>query len=67
MDMTPVKSSNIAAVGHEGDTLHVQFKNGKTYAYEGVSADKHQALMTAESPTKHLNAEIRPAHKCSPL
>lgn len=65
MKITPVKSSNIEAIGHDpvSQTLHVKFKNGSHYTYEGVSAEKHNALDKAESVGKHLNAHIIGKHK----
>lgn len=62
-DLTPVKSSNIEAVGHEGDTLYVRFKNSGTYAYKGVDAAKHQALIGADSVGKYLAEHIRSKHE----
>lgn len=59
-DMTPVKSSNIHSVGYspEERALHVQFKSGAHYRYDGVSPQQHQALVGAESVGKHLNQNI---------
>ena len=67
MHMKTVESSNIKAIGHEGDVLHIQFKNGKTYSYAGVTPEKHADLLAAESATKHFNAHIRPHHACTKL
>ena len=67
MKMQNVESSNIKAIGHDGDVLHITFKNGKTYAYAGVTPQKHADLLAAESPTKHFNTHIRPHHICTPL
>lgn len=60
-DMTPVKSSNIAAVGHDPHTseLTVEFKNGGRYIYHGISADQHAALMKADSIGSHLHKYIK--------
>lgn len=54
MQMQPVNSSAIAAVGHEGTTLRVQFTSGDTYEYQDVDADRFNALITAESPGRHF-------------
>ncbi len=62
MDLKPVKSSNIAAVGYDPDdqTLHVKFKeSGAVYTYADVPADDHEALMGADSIGKHFHANIR--------
>jgi hypothetical protein len=64
MEFKSVKSSNIDAVGHdpETNTLHVRFKNGGTYAYQGVDAEKHSALMSADSVGAFLHAHIKGKH-----
>lgn len=61
MKLTPVKSTNIKAIGHDpaSKKLVVQFNSGAAHAYEGVSADDHAALMAAtDSHGKHFNANI---------
>jgi KTSC domain len=65
MERKPVKSSNIAEIGHSGTTLEVKFKNGGVFRYHNVDADKHAALMRAESVGKHFHAHIKNAHKFS--
>jgi KTSC domain len=54
MQMHPVKSSNIESIGHDGDTMHVRFKNGGTYSYTGVTAEGFRRLKEAPSVGKHL-------------
>jgi len=61
--MVSVESSNIAAIGHGEDGLHVQFKNGGVYRYSTVTAAEHQALMASASKGKHLSANIIGKHK----
>lgn len=63
--MTPVKSSNLSAVGYDPATraLTVQFKSGASHHYADVSPEAHAALMAAESVGKHFHAHIRSAHK----
>ena len=65
MERTPVKSSNIASIGHdpETNTLEVEFKGGGVYQYHGVDADKHAALLGAKSIGGHFHANIRNSHK----
>lgn len=64
MVMVPVESSNIETVGHDPatKTLHVKFKNGSTYEFQNVSAEKHQQLMSSESKGKHFMTHIRHHH-----
>lgn len=59
--LTPVESSNIAAVGYQPKkkVLTVQFLNGAEYTYEGVPPAINKALMAAESKGKYLNAAIK--------
>lgn len=59
VDMKPVDSSNVAAVGYEpgekGEgVLHVQFKNGGRYRYQGVSPAHHEDLIGAKSIGSHF-------------
>lgn len=65
MKRTPVESGNVAAIGHDPDTntLEVEFRNGGVYTYHGVDADKHAALMKADSVGGFLHANIKGAHK----
>jgi hypothetical protein len=69
MEMKPVDSSNIAAVGHDPatGTLAVAFRDGNLYHYDGVSSEAHAALMQAESIGKHFHAHIKGAHPFTKL
>ena len=58
-EMTPVRSSNVAAVGYEDGTLYVEFHSGATYAYEGVGEAAYQDLLTDPSPGSYLNRHIK--------
>lgn len=61
MNMIPVTSSNLSAVGYDPQTLEmvVSFSYGGSYLYPGVRADEHEALMSAESIGKHFNSQFR--------
>lgn len=61
MNLTPVQSSQIAAIGHDAAANHlfVQFRRGDTYRYENVTVDAHAELMRSESVGKHFNAHLR--------
>lgn len=69
--MTPVKSSNIQAVGYDSDAQHltVQFKDGVKHRYEDVPPEKHAGLMgqgvPGHSVGKYFHANIKGAHKSS--
>ena len=62
MTMTPVQSSNVAAVGYDPATkiLRVAFKNGGEYEYAGVPAEAHAALLNTDSIGAHLHKHIKP-------
>ena len=51
IELTPVESSNVAAIGYDADSreLRVQFKGGAIYRYVGVPPEVHTALMGAPS------------------
>jgi hypothetical protein len=59
--MEPVKSSQIAAVGHDPDTntLAVQFKSGGTYHYANVTPEQFDGLRGADSVGSHFHQTIR--------
>lgn len=49
-NLTPVKSSNVAAIAHRGDRLFVKFNGGNAvYEYEGVSAQIHEDMLKSDS------------------
>jgi hypothetical protein len=56
VELKPVESSNIAAIGYaEGyNLLRVQFRDGSVYDYPGVSPEKHAGLMDSESKGHYL-------------
>ncbi len=49
MQMEPVDSSNVSAVGYDPvtETLHVKYKGGPLYEYSGVPQNTHDELMAA--------------------
>lgn len=49
--MTPVQSSNIAAIGHDpiNLTLTVEFKSGARYLYQNVPTDLFDQMVKADS------------------
>ena len=60
--MVAVNSSNIAQIGHDAEwaRLHVQFKNGATWVYQGVESETYEQMLKAESVGKFFNAVIKP-------
>lgn len=61
MDMTPVDSSCLSAVGYDPDTatMRLQFTSGATYDYDDVAPEQHQALIGADSIGAHFAAHVR--------
>ena len=67
MEMKPVKSSQIHAVGYDPDkrVLRIQFLSGKErlpgsiYEYDDISPEQADALVKAESVGKHFGAHIK--------
>jgi hypothetical protein len=62
---TPVESSQIAAIGHDGaDTLQIDFprKSGgvSRYQYSGVSPELFEAFKSAESIGSFFYKHIKP-------
>ena len=63
IEMTPVKSSQIASIGHcpKTNTLAVVFKHGlgATYHYPNVTAEQHAKFVGAESLGAHFGAHVK--------
>ena len=61
VELTPVQSSNVAAVGydHEAQELHVEFKGGGMYIYEGVPPDVAAQVQGAPSVGKAINEHCK--------
>lgn len=66
-NLVPITSSNIAAIGHDPatNTLHVQFKDGPTWKYDGVTPEQHAALIGADSIGSHFHKNIKGAFNSS--
>lgn len=61
MEMIPVTSSNLAAVGYDQESflLKVQFNNGRIYEYYSVSKEVHEGLMNAPSKGTYFYERIQ--------
>jgi hypothetical protein len=57
--MTPVQSSNLAAVGYGGGVLTIAFLSGSIYEYYHVPYSEYVGLMQAGSHGKYFHANIR--------
>jgi hypothetical protein len=70
MELTPVVSSNMAAVGYDAiqNVLVVQFKgNEKQYPYHGVSPELHAEMMAAPSIGSFFARNIKGRFPNEPL
>lgn len=69
MEMVPVGSSSIAAVGYDAESqlLTVAFKSGKVYEYYDVPFAVHDELVAARSVGQHFNQHIRDRYRCSAI
>ncbi|WP_035803357.1 KTSC domain-containing protein [Kitasatospora mediocidica] len=63
MQLVPVRSSDLAAVGYDpiASLLEVQFLDGRAYQYSGVPAVVHQRLMTAPSKGRYFDRFVKRA------
>lgn len=59
MNMIPVNSSNLSAVGYDGSTLRIQFHSGGLYDYAGVPESVYIGLMNAASKGNYHAAHIK--------
>lgn len=68
-EMVPVDSSNLVAIGYDGDNqeLYVEYLGGRTYVYSQVPDVTHRELMDADSKGSYMNREIKPNYDCRPL
>ena len=59
MVLNEVVSSNIRAVGYEGNDLIVEYLSGTKYKYKAVPKDLYETLLTAESKGRFVNNNIK--------
>ena len=61
--MIPVTSSHIVSIGHDGENLYIQFKDGALYIYYKVPQAIYQNMMAAESKGSILHRMIDKAYR----
>lgn len=68
MEMIPVASSNLSAVGYDANSqvLRIRFHSG-TYDYYGVPVNVYQSLMNASSKGGYHAAYIKDSYRYSRL
>lgn len=54
--MQPVTSSNVDSIGYDADMrqLHIKFKTGGHYKYDGVPKEEFAAMQGAPSVGRHF-------------
>ena len=63
IEMTPVKSSNIKAIGTDGSKLHIQFHSGGEWQYDDAAHHHAEMLKPGVSVGGYFHAHIRGKHK----
>lgn len=58
-ELTSVDSTNLKAVGYDGQNLFVEFGKGTIYVYYEVPLELYTELLKAESKGKYLNSNIK--------
>jgi hypothetical protein len=59
LQMLPVESSNIDAVGFHDGALHIRFKNGGHFVYAGVPFATYVELLNAASSGGHFAQYVK--------
>lgn len=61
MELIPVTSSNVSAIGYDADTqtLGIKFSSGTVYHYAGVPKDVYDDFVNAESIGRFFAMNIR--------
>lgn len=62
-DLTPVTSSNIEAIGHDGADLYVKFSTGPVWRYRDVPADVHAEMLNSKSVGSFFARQVKPNYK----
>lgn len=59
--MISVSSSNVSAIGHDGDAsvLRVEYTDGSIYQYHGVPPAQFRGLLRARSKGGYLHRHIK--------
>lgn len=58
MQLVPVVSSNVAAIGYENGVLEVHFKNGSVYRYQTTEAF-YKEFLAAPSKGRFANQRLK--------
>ena len=67
MQRQAIESSFIRAVGYEGGTLEIEFKDGKLFQYKGVPDCVFRELCEAKSAGEFFNKNILNAYEAEQI
>ena len=67
INLIPVSSSNIKAIGYENATLVIKFKNGAKYEYYDVPEIVWLSLKSASSIGSYYHANIKGVYNSSKI
>jgi hypothetical protein len=67
MEMKPLNSSNLKAVGFDDGTLIIEFTNNTKYSYKNVPRHVYDELLAAPSHGKFFHAHIRNVYEVTKL
>lgn len=59
MIRTPVKSSYVKSIGHDGETMEVEHLSGKVYRYKGITPESYANARKQESIGRALRGIIQ--------
>lgn len=62
-ELTPVTSSNITHVGHDGQHVYVKYRNGDTWRYEDFSRPNYDEMINSGSVGTYVHQFVKPNHK----
>lgn len=66
INMTPVESSNVVAIGYDDNTLYVKYSSGM-YKYDNVPKEVAEKLFNADSKGRFMNDYIKGSYNCTKL
>ena len=67
MEMIPVSSSNISAIGYENGTLRVRFNDGSEYDYYGVPENIYNDFLDSASKGSFLHQNLKGKYQYAKL
>ncbi len=67
MNLIPVSSSNLAAVGYNNGNLFIKFHTGAIYCYTIVPEHVYQDLLSAPSKGRYYSDYIKNVYPSNPV